>query len=160
MAWSDRATTSVRSNNSWSPVDHWITRFGWPQSLHSDQGRNFEDELFTRLTKLLQLDKTRTTNIHPKSKAVFERTNLTLLKKLARAPEKNQHNWFELLLNVRLPYGTSVYKSTGYTSYFLLFGHETTLSIDLQFPSPNEASWTDYRKYVAETRLRFHTAFD
>ena len=41
-------------------MDHWITRFGRPESLHSDQGRNFEAKLLTSLTKLLQLDNTRT----------------------------------------------------------------------------------------------------
>ena len=31
-------------------MDHWITRFGCPESNHSDQGRNFEAKLFTILT--------------------------------------------------------------------------------------------------------------
>ena len=30
-------------------VDHWISRFGCPHSLHSDQGRNFESKLFEHL---------------------------------------------------------------------------------------------------------------
>ena len=64
-------------------MDHWITRFGCPESLHSDQGRNFEAKLFTSLTKLLRLDKTRTTAFHPQSNAVIERTNRTLLNMLA-----------------------------------------------------------------------------
>ena len=34
-------------------VDHWISRFGCPYSLHSDQGRNFESKLFEHLMKFL-----------------------------------------------------------------------------------------------------------
>ena len=34
-------------------VDHWISRFGCPHSLHSDQGRNFESKLFEQLMQLL-----------------------------------------------------------------------------------------------------------
>ena len=141
-------------------VDHWITRFGCPERLHSDQGRNFEAKLFTSLTKLLQLHKTRTTAFHPQSNAGIERTNRTLLNMLAKTTDKNQRNWSELLPYVMLTYRTSVHESTGYTSYFLLFGHEATLPIDLQFPPPSDANWTNYHDYVAETRLRFHTAYE
>ena len=58
-----------------------------------------------------------------------------------------------------LAYRTSVHESTGYAPYFLLFGHEATLPIDLQFLPPSDATWTNYHEYVAETRLRFHTAY-
>ena len=37
-------------------VDHWISRFGFPHSLHSDQGRNFESKLFEQLMQLPELD--------------------------------------------------------------------------------------------------------
>ena len=79
---------------------------------------------------------------------------------LANATDKNQRNWSELLPYVMLAYRTSVHESTGYTPYFLLFGHETALPIDLQFPSPSDATWTNYHEYVADTRLRFHTAYE
>ena len=141
-------------------MDHWITRFGCPESLHSDQGCNCQAKLFTSLTKLLQLDKTRTSAFQPKSSAVNERTNRTLLNMLAETTVKNQRNWSELLPFVMLAYLTSVLESTGYTPYFLLFGHETTLPIDHQFPPPSDASRTNYHEYVAETRLRFHTDYE
>ena len=78
-------------------MDQSITRFGCPESLHSDQGRNFEATLFTSLTKLLKLDKTRTTAFRPKSNAVIEKTNRTLLNMLAKTTDKNQRNWSKLL---------------------------------------------------------------
>ena len=141
-------------------MDIWITCFGCPESLHSDQGRNFEAKLFTSLSKLLQLDKTRTTAFHPQSNAVIDRTNRTLLNMLAETTDKNQRNWSELLPNVMPANRTSVHESTGYTPYFLLFDHEATLPLDFQFPPPSDATWTNYHEYVAETRLRFHTAYE
>ena len=69
-------------------VDHWITRVGYPESLNSDQGPNFEAKLFTCRTKLLQLEKTGTTGFHPQSSAVIERTNHTLLNLLAKTIDK------------------------------------------------------------------------
>ena len=54
-------------------VDHWISRFGCPDSLHSDQGKNFESKLFEQLMQLLEIDKTRTTPFHSQSNAVTER---------------------------------------------------------------------------------------
>ena len=124
-------------------VDHWITRFGCPENLHSDQGRNFEAKLFTILTELLPLDKTPTTAFHPQSNAVIGRTNRTLMNMLATTTEKNQRNWSELLPYVMLAYRTSVHESTDYTPYFLLFGHEATLTIDLQFPPPTQRRYLD-----------------
>ena len=141
-------------------MDHWITRFGSPESLHSDQGCNSEAKLFTSLSKLLQLDKAPTTAFHPQSNAVIERTNRTPLNMLVKTTDKNQRNWCELLPYVMLAYRTSVHKSTGYTPYFLFFGHEVTLPIDFQFTPPSDATWTNYHEYVAETRFRFHTAYE
>ena len=141
-------------------MDHWITRIGCPDSFHSDQGRIFEAKLFTSLTKLPQLDKTRTIAFHPQSNAVIERTNRTLLRMLDNTTDKNQRIWSELLPYVMLAYRTSVHDSTGYAPYFLVFGHEATLPIGLQFPPPSDAPWTNYHEYAADTRLRFHTAYE
>ena len=58
-------------------VDHWISRFGCPHSLHSDQGRNFESKFFEQLLQLLEMDKTTTTPFDPQSNAMIE-----ILKKL------------------------------------------------------------------------------
>ena len=135
----------------------WITRFGCPESLHSDQGRNFEAKFFTSLTKLLQLDKTRTTPFQPQSNADIEGKNRTLLNILAKTTAKNQCSWSELFPYVMLAYRTSVHESPGYRPYLIFFGQEATLEIDLQLREPSDATWTHYHEYVAETRLRFHT---
>ena len=42
-----------------------VQYFGCPQFLHSDQGRNFEGNLFQAFCELLEIKKTRTTPYHP-----------------------------------------------------------------------------------------------
>ena len=46
-------------------LEHWISRFGVPVSIHTDQGQNFESKLFQSLLHSLQIDKTRATSFHP-----------------------------------------------------------------------------------------------
>ena len=65
-------------------VDHWISRFGCPHSLYSDQGRNIESKLFEQLMQLLEMDKTRTLPFHPQSNVVIERMNKTLQNSLSK----------------------------------------------------------------------------
>ncbi|GFS98527.1 retrovirus-related Pol polyprotein from transposon 412 [Trichonephila clavipes] len=45
-------------------VQHWISRFGVPLQLYSDQGRNFDSAVRKRLCEILAIDKTRTTALH------------------------------------------------------------------------------------------------
>ena len=141
-------------------LEPWITRFGCPESLQSDQGRNFEAQLFKKLTKLPQIDKTLTTAFHPQSKAVIERTNCTLFNMLAKTTDTHKQNWSELLPYVKLAYRAFVHESTGYTPYFLVFGHEVTLPIDLQISPPKEATWTNYHEFVGQKLLKIHTAYE
>ncbi|GBN43254.1 hypothetical protein AVEN_257929-1 [Araneus ventricosus] len=60
-------------------VRSWISCYGVPMILHSDQGTNFNSALFTEICKLLGILKTRTTALHPESDAMVERFNRTIL---------------------------------------------------------------------------------
>ena len=54
-------------------VGHFVSRFGAPDVLHTDQGRNFESALFKEVCLLLGVHKTRTTPYHPQSDGLVER---------------------------------------------------------------------------------------
>ena len=56
-------------------VRHFLTKFGVPRIIHTDQGRNFESRLFAETCKLLGIKKTRTTVYHPQSDGMVERFN-------------------------------------------------------------------------------------
>ena len=48
-------------------MSEFICRFGVPRQLHSDQGPNFESKVFAEVCRLLDIDKTCTTPLHPQS---------------------------------------------------------------------------------------------
>src|SRR5436190_18615568 len=65
-------------------IKQWISRFGTPLELHSDQGRNFEFNLFQKICHLLDIRKTRTTASHPQSDGMVKRMNRTINKYLSK----------------------------------------------------------------------------
>ena len=52
-----------------------ISRYGAPMEIHTDQGRNFESQLLKDVCRLLGIHKTRTTAFRPQSDGFIERFN-------------------------------------------------------------------------------------
>lgn len=46
-------------------IDRFISVFGVPKEIHSDQGTNFESILFHEICDLLNMEKTQTTSFRP-----------------------------------------------------------------------------------------------
>ena len=69
-------------------MSEWICRYGAPESIHTDQGRNFESNLFSELCSLLDIHKTRTTPYYPQSDGLVERLNRTLRQLLTIEMQK------------------------------------------------------------------------
>ncbi|GFX83050.1 retrovirus-related Pol polyprotein from transposon 412 [Trichonephila clavipes] len=74
-------------------VPHWISRFGVPLQLHSDQGRNFDSAVCKKLCEILAIDKTRTSALHPQSDGMVEKFNRTILNSLSLLVSSNQQDW-------------------------------------------------------------------
>ena len=102
-------------------VNEVICRFGVPDSVHTDQGRNFESTLLQEICQLLGIKKTRTTPYHPRSDGLIERFNRTLLNMLSTAVV-DEHSWDLKLPTLLLAYRTSIQDTTGATPFELMFG--------------------------------------
>lgn len=139
-------------------VYDFISRFGVPLDIHSDQGRTYESNLFQQVCKLLDIHKTRTSPYHPSSNGQAERFNQVLVNMIAAYVDDDQRNW-----DVHLPLLTSAYRSsqhetTGYTPNMLMFGRETHAPIDLILGGPleDEAPKNEC-DYVISLRERMET---
>ncbi|XP_053351273.1 uncharacterized protein LOC128520866 [Clarias gariepinus] len=122
-------------------VDEVFSRFGAPERLHSDQGRNFEAEVFAAVCERLGVKKTRTTPLHPQSDGLVERFNRTLTTQLAVLTSARQKDWDEHLPLVLWAYRTAVQESSQLTPAALMFGRELRTPVDLVFGPPPQIVW-------------------
>uniref|UniRef100_A0A1B0DGB3 RNA-directed DNA polymerase n=1 Tax=Phlebotomus papatasi TaxID=29031 RepID=A0A1B0DGB3_PHLPP len=117
-------------------IEQVVSRFGVPREVHSDQGRNYESEVFKRTLEILGADKTRTTPLHPQSDGMLERLNRTMLYYLAKLVDDNQTNWDSLLPLFLLAYRSAVHKATGYSPAQMVLGRDVRLPLDLRCGRP------------------------
>ena len=104
-----------------------ISRFGAPTHLHTDQGRSLETSLIKEICRLMGIVKTRTTPYHPQSDGMIERFNRTLLSMLRMAAVDDETNWDLRIPCLMLAYRTSIHEATKHTPFSLMFGREVQL---------------------------------
>ena len=141
-------------------VKEWICRYGAPDSIHSDQGKNFESHLFSEICHLLGIHKTRTTPYHPQSDELVERFNHTLWTMLAvrmgQVPEDTQDDELPMLT---MAYRSIAQESTKSTLFQLMFGHEIQLPIDVIYGG-GPAPWETHSDYVSHLKQRMEDAYN
>ena len=76
-------------------VKNWICRFGVPDSIHSDQGRNYESTVFQEMCMLLGINKTRSTAYHPERNGQVENLHRTMKSMLTVRAEGQPGTWDE-----------------------------------------------------------------
>lgn len=137
-------------------VREWFQRYGVPERIHSDQGRNFESEVISELCRLYGVKKTRSTPHHPEGNAQCERFNRTLHDLLRSLPPEKKKKWPEHLPELLYAYNVTPHASTGYSPYVLLFGRNPRLPVDaiLGETEEQEASTVTDWLCVHQERLR------
>lgn len=113
-----------------------FTRIGCPVQIHSDQGREFESELFSNICKLLGIQKTRTTPYHPQSDGLVERFNRTLRQMLSMFVDKNMLDWDDHLPYLLMAYRASEHKSTKCSPNLMMLGREISCPLDIMVGEP------------------------
>ena len=116
-------------------VSEFVSHFGIPRQIHSDQGTNFESNVMAEICKLLGIEKTRTTPLHPQSDGQVERFNRTLVEMLRGRLQPDQKDWDLQLSACMMAYRSSVHESTGFTPNQLMLGHEIEVPPDVMTES-------------------------
>ena len=112
-------------------VDEAFLHFSIPEQINSDQGPQFESQLMSEICKLLNIYKTRTTPYHPQCYGLVERFNRTLLNMLSTCASDHPFDWEQHIRKVCFAYNSSMQASTGYTPFYLMFGCQARLPLDI-----------------------------
>ena len=133
--------------------------FGIPEKLLSDNGKSFEAEVIKQLCGLLGVQKIFTCPYSPKSDAICERYNRTLIDMLGTLGEEKRRQWSKYTLHMCNLYNSSIHSSTGFSPFELMFGRKSRLPVDtLLSTDPLDSEYKSIREYVKALRTRMEFA--
>ena len=113
-------------------LDHFVVTMGVPLEIHSDQGANFQSNLFQAFCQLLEITKTRTTPYHPSGNGQVEVFNRVILQMIrSYLSSGGIKRWDENLPLIAMALHSMKNKSTGFSANMMMLGRETTKPIDL-----------------------------
>ena len=136
-----------------------ISRYGAPMEIHTDQGRNFESQLLKDVCRLLGIHKTRTTAFRPQSDGFIERFNRTLEQMMRMHVNERQTNWDEVVPLALAAYRSTKQETTGQTPNMLMMGREVNFPVDLIAGRPPGEESHEVTEYGADLRQRMEKVF-
>ena len=139
--------------------DEYFTRYGWPTKLITDQGPAFESRLFQELMKKAGIKKIRTTPYRPQGNAQCKRFNRTLFGMLGTLPIECKKDWQNLVAAMTHAYNCTVSKTTGFSPYFLMYGREPQLPIDVELSLPGRCEEFNVNSYGERLLNKIDIAF-
>ena len=136
-----------------------ILRFGFPQRIHHDQGREFENDLFHYLEQLTGVARSITTPYHPMGNAQCERFKQTLLAMLRSMSEQKKACWKDHVNKMTFAYNCTRHNDTGFSPFELLFGRKPRLPIDIIFGNTEVTAVKGYQEYLKQWKNAMTDAY-
>ncbi|GFO40430.1 Pol polyprotein [Plakobranchus ocellatus] len=126
--------------NASAAVMEFFSRFGYLLQIFTDQGQNFESNLFKVVCESLNINKSRTTPNHPSSNGQVERYNRTLLNAVRCYLQGRRDRWDECVPFIATALRALVNRNTGFTLNRLMLGREVTTPLERMFSLPRAAT--------------------
>ena len=111
-----------------------------------------------KVCRILQIPKSRTAPYHPQSDGLVEVFNRTLINMLATTVGDHPREWECHLSKLCVVYNISVHSSTGFTPFYMMFGWQAKLPIDVIYGIPSPAS-DSVGQYTADLEKSLQEAY-
>ncbi len=135
-------------------VENVFLKYGFPEKIVSDRGREFDNKLLGEICKLLKIDQILSAPNHHESIGALERSHKPLHTYLRNFIDISRGNWDEWLPYFSYVYNSTVHFATNYTPFELVFGRNIVLRAD---PQPTEPCY-DLEDYSKELKTRLQVA--
>jgi hypothetical protein len=122
-------------------ISQWICRFGIPDQIFSDGGKEFANKLLTNICTFLKIAKNKTTPAHPQCNAQVEIVNKTIKKYLTTMTD-DALDWEPLIPTLAFAYNTTKHNTTGYSPAHLMLGYQPRYTTNDTLPD-NHNDTTD-----------------
>ena len=120
-------------------LDKVFCYLGMPLQILSDQGANFQSDLFKELCFALNIEKIRTSVYKPSTNGAVERFHRTLNSMIGKIVAENHRNWHEVIPQVMAAYRASEHTATGFSPNKIMLGRECRAPIDLVLGVPEKS---------------------
>lgn len=141
-------------------IEKYFVHYGLPVRIHSDQGRDFECHLIREMLTVLGIRKSRTTPYHPQGDPQPKRFKRTLISMLGTLSQEKKWTWSQHVSYLVHAYNCTKCDSTGYSPYYLMFGREARLLVDLWFDTGLDAVETAcHSRYVKKLKEDLKKAY-
>ncbi|XP_063834919.1 uncharacterized protein LOC135084105 [Ostrinia nubilalis] len=144
VAYPIRSTTAEETSDC---LIHFISLFGIPKQILTDQGTNFTSDLFKTTCQFLKIKQLWSSPYHPQTQGALERSHSTLKEYLKSFVNTNQDNWPTYVYTAMHTYNTTVHSSTKFTPYELVFGHKPLIPNSVYESGPG-TTYSDYTKML------------
>ena len=139
--------------------ENFILHYGFPLRLHSDQGRNFESHVIRELCKFAGISKSHTTPYHAMGNGICERFNRSLLQMLGTLSGEQKEDWKSSIGPLVHAYNCIKHANTGYSPFFLMFGRQPRLPVDVIMGLPEDKNDIPYSDFIASLRDKLDYAY-
>jgi transposase InsO family protein len=110
---------------------HLITKHGTPKYLASDKASGFTSAQMQAICEILGVKKKTTTGLQPQANATCERLHRFLNASLTILVNKYSTDWEKYVDTVLFSYRISANASTGFSPFFMVYGRQPRLPLDI-----------------------------
>lgn len=121
-------------------VTNVVRYHGVPSAIVSDRDVRFTSMFWKSLFKILGTSLRLSSAYHPETDGQTERTNRIIHEMVRNYINYQQNNWDEILVSCEIAYNNSIQASTGFTPYYLNYGHHPNFPLSLSLPASASSS--------------------